>query len=1026
MSENYDKELMCIWAKKRETKGQFFWLPLKQHLEDTANVIEHLWGRWLSEGQRNFISAGITSSSQISFDGEEQQQKNNAKTAKNLAIFLAAVHDIGKATPAFCTKKGFSNSPDLDVILLEKLEGIGFTDIKYFDDKNADKSPHNIAGQYLLHEYGIEDDISSIIGAHHGKPVNDSYGISVNGSYLKQGAYLNNYYQDGESKFDSESEVHKKWDQLQRQVLKWALERSKFNSVNDLPDVSQSAQVLLWGLLTMADWIASNEAYFPLIYIEQCGVDNNFARINGYFKWSKSDVWEPKEIKDVSERYKARFGSESKPEFKPRDVQKSMAETVMNTEEPGIFILEATTGIGKTEAALIAAEELAYKTGRSGLFFGLPTQATSNGIFPRIVDWMRKLEKLEMAQNESTVKCDDLYECEMEDHNKSIRLCHGKAYLNEVFRSLASSINLDESENGISEDKSEKRISESEIIVNQWFSGRKTAVLDDFVVGTVDQLLMMSLKQKHLALRHLGLSKKVVIIDEVHAYDAYMSQYLKRTLQWLGAYKVPVILLSATLTAQSRLELLNAYQSGRIKNITDDLELKRFKENRSNLQFISNRYPIITYTDGYEVKQKSDFPKDADKEIRVRRISDEDLKDLLLDFSKRGGVIGVIVNTVKRAQLIGSQLLEMFGDETVDIIHSAFIATDRARKEEKLLKTIGKDGDRPKFKIIIGTQVLEQSLDIDFDVLITDLAPMDLLLQRIGRLQRHEIHRDVYYRDPTVYIMGLSESLEFDKGSSIVYGDYLLTKTQYYLLGTDIIKIPGDVSELVNKVYANEEEKMDIPEDLKGKYSEFKKKHEGKIKSLRKKVMAFQLSSPKEILSSSQIPSPTRIPSSSKTSNPTPNMSSSSAAKGSLVGWLKNDIPGDSDEKASAKVRDTEDTIEVIAVKKIGSGYGFFETDEDISKRVDEDSIAKELAKHTFTLPKLLSKKYNIDDTIKELEEYNSNNLREWQTSIWLKGSLGIIFDENDEFELAGVKLQYNEKLGVLYDMKGSDVFGQL
>ena len=404
MSEIFDEELMCIWAKKREANGQFFWLPLKQHLEDTANVIENLWDRWLSEGQRDFISAGITSTSQNSLDGEEQQQKNNAKTAKKLAIFLAAIHDIGKATPAFCTKKGFSNSPDLDSILIEKLEDIGFTDIKCFDDKNAGKSPHNIAGQYLLNEYGIEEDISSIIGAHHGKPVNDRYGISGDGSYLEQGAYLKNYYQNGESKFDSESETHKKWDKLQRQVLKWSLERGKFNSVNELPEVSQSAQVLLWGLLTMADWIASNEEYFPLINIEQYGVDNDFTRINGYFKWSKSDVWVPKEIKDVSERYKARFASESKLEFKPRDVQKSMAETVMNTEEPGIFILEATTGIGKTEAALVAAEQLAYKTGRSGLFFGLPTQATSNGIFPRIVDWMKKLEKLEMPQNDNTGK----------------------------------------------------------------------------------------------------------------------------------------------------------------------------------------------------------------------------------------------------------------------------------------------------------------------------------------------------------------------------------------------------------------------------------------------------------------------------------------------------------------------------------------------------------------------------------------------------------------------------------------------
>lgn len=1017
MSENFDEELMCIWAKKREANGQFFWLPLKQHLEDTANVIEHLWDRWISKGQRDFISAGITSKSQNSLDGEEQQQKNNAKTAKKLAIFLAAIHDIGKATPAFCTKKGYANSPSLDSILIDKLEDIGFADIRCFNDKDASKSPHNIAGQYLLHEYGIGENISSIIGAHHGRPVDNMFGINGNGSYLGQGAYLNNYYQNGESKFDSESETHKKWDKLQRQVLKWALERSKFNSVNDLPEVSQSAQVLLWGLLTMADWIASNEEYFPLIKIEQNGVDNNFTRINGYFKWSKSDVWEPKEIKNVSERYKARFGSESEPEFKPRDVQKSMAETVMNTKEPGIFILEATTGIGKTEAALIAAEELACKTGRSGLFFGLPTQATSNGIFHRIVDWMNKLEKQEMAQNDKIDKCDDLYECELEEHHKSIRLCHGKAYLNEVFRSLATSINIDESENGASE---------SEIIVNQWFSGRKTAVLDDFVVGTVDQLLMMSLKQKHLALRHLGLSKKVVIIDEVHAYDAYMSQYLKRTLQWLGAYKVPVILLSATLTAQSRMELLNEYQSGRAKNITDDSKLKRFKENRANLQLISNQYPIITYTDGYEVKQKTDFPKDADKEIWVRRISDENLKDLLDNFSKQGGVVGIIVNTVKRAQLIGSQLLEIFGDETVDIIHSAFIATERATKEEKLLKTIGKDGDRPKFKIIIGTQVLEQSLDIDFDVLITDLAPMDLLLQRIGRLQRHDIHRDVYYKEPTVYIMGLSEALEFDKGSSFVYGDYLLTKTQYYLPDTDIIKIPGDIPELVNKVYSSEDKNMDIPEDLKGKYLEVKKKHEEKIKSLKVKAMAFQLSSPTKILGSSKISSPTRVSGSSQISSSTPKNSSKSAAENSLIGWLKSGIPVDSEEKASAKVRDTEDTIEVIAVKKIDSGYGFFETDEDISGRINEDSIAKEIAKHTFTLPKLLSKNYNIDDTIRELEKYNLKHLEEWQTSTWLKGSLGIIFDENDEFILSGVKLKYSKKLGILYNMKGSDDFGQL
>lgn len=203
MSEIFNEKLMCVWAKKRETHGQFFWLPLKQHLEDTANVIECLWDRWLSEGQRSFISAGITSSSKISFDEEKKQQKHNAKTAKNLAIFLAAVHDIGKATPVFCTKKGFANSTYLDSILLDKLEDIGFADIRCFNDKDASKSPHNIAGQYLLNQHHIERDISSIIGAHHGRPVDDRPGFGADKNYLKQGAYLKNYYQNTESESET-------------------------------------------------------------------------------------------------------------------------------------------------------------------------------------------------------------------------------------------------------------------------------------------------------------------------------------------------------------------------------------------------------------------------------------------------------------------------------------------------------------------------------------------------------------------------------------------------------------------------------------------------------------------------------------------------------------------------------------------------------------------------------------------------------------------------------------------------------
>ncbi len=224
-------------------------------------------------------------------------------------------------------------------------------------------------------------------------------------------------------------------------------------------------------------------------------------------------------------------------------------------------------GIGKTEAALVAVEQLAYKSGRSGMFFGLPTQATSNGIFSRILEWLPKIKN-------------------DEDEVVTVRLAHGKAYLNEKFASLAKGIDIDGELNSC-------------VAVNEWFSGKKTAALDDFVVGTVDQFLMLALKQRHLPLRHLGFSKKVVVIDEVHAYDAYMSQYLMRSISWMGTYGVPVVILSATLPEERRVELIKSYMLG--------MGIKFTKEERAKISRLikTDAYPLITYNEGSSIFQKN-------------------------------------------------------------------------------------------------------------------------------------------------------------------------------------------------------------------------------------------------------------------------------------------------------------------------------------------------------------------------------------------------------------------------------------
>lgn len=909
-----------LWAKKDEREGRLYWLPLYVHLTDTMNVSRWLWTNWLSDSQRRFCISSISPSDE--------------EAASDMAAFLGAVHDIGKATPAFQIQKGFRNSPDLDRMLLEKLEQAGFSGIASLVLADPQKTHHSVAGEYLLsEEYQVKDDIGSIIGAHHGKPVDDRFSIT------DQCAYPANYFQSE----DRSSEIYGKWKQVQREIFQWALEESGTGSVEKLPELSKPAQVVYSGLLIMADWISSNSDYFPLIDISSEHMpDSNERFRKGITSWGKNLPLQIQSYPVMKELFECRFG------FEPRDFQKAVYETVSRIIKPGIIILEAPMGLGKTEAALAAAEIAAAKTGSSGLFFGLPTQATSNGMFGRVHEWLEKIT---------------------DDHNtnQSLRLCHGKAALNEEMNSLRrpaapQDINIDDRANG-------------SVFVNEWFSGRKKAALDDFVVGTVDGFLLTALKQKHLALRHLGFSKKTVIIDEVHAYDTYMQQYLEEAIRWMGAYGTPVILVSATLPQDRRKSLISAYLKG--------LGVKgREMQFPEEMSCNSSSYPLISYSEGKQVKVQAVASPVEDTVVFVNRMNEEELLEKTAGLLEGGGVVGIIVNTVRKAQKLGRECRERFGENTVDILHSAYIATDRVKKESGLVSMIGKHGKRPERRIIIGTQVIEQSLDIDFDVLITDLCPADLLLQRIGRLQRHNIDRPAMHKKPVVYVMGMSDRLDFEKGSEKVYGRYHLIRTQYFL--PDEIRIPSDIPVLVNKVYGDEE--PELAGELLSIYQESRKEMEALRKSKADKALTYRINEPRRMIRSDRY---------------------------NLIAWLKNPDHSDSEETAAAQVRDISETIEVIALKKTGRGYGTFEKEEDISCRITETQTAKELAAQTIRLPHYVTIRKGIQATIDALEEYNMKFLSDWQEQPWLKGSLGIIFDENGRFELNGVQLKYDNEFGI-------------
>ena len=912
-----------FWAKKQDNNGSFEWLPLYIHLIDTKNVVAFLYDHWLSESQRRLINKSISS------DDED--------IGKKLAMFVGACHDLGKATPAFQLKKGYANSSDLDSVLIEKLANDGFDGI--FDSKlaSANKSHHSLASQYLLEKYGVNRDIAVIVGAHHGSPV------EVASQVDNQFAYPSNYYQNE----NKNNQIHKLWEDNQREILLRALETTGFKDIKSLPYINQVGQVILTGLLIMADWIASNTKYFPLVSVyEDTEFDTSNRAYNGLNAWIKTEIWQSPYKIDYIEEFKERFmtGNDS---FYPNHYQDKFIHTIINTDDPGILVFEAPMGIGKTEAALFGLEVLAQKKDASGMYFALPTQATSNGIFPRVERWLESVAK------------------EFED-KLSIRLIHGKAYLNETFNDLAKNINQDDyTEN-------------SNVIVNEWFSGRKSAILDDFIVGTIDQFLLMALKQKHLFLRHLGFSKKVVIIDEVHAYDAYMNQYLYQALKWLGAYDVPVIILSATLPAGKREELVKQYLLG--KGIAKKKQIHERNVARDS-------YPLITYNDGSTIKYEDKFTKSKAKEIKVINEDEENLLSLLENLYNQGGNIGIIVNTVKKAQELAKEVEEVLGTDSFEIIHSRFIDSQRIEKEDQLLKMIGKKANRPQQKIYIGTQVIEQSLDIDFDVMITELAPIDLILQRAGRLQRHDIKRSEYYIEPILYVVGTSASFDFDKGSASVYSPYLLARSQYFL--PDSIIIPDDLSKLVQKVYSEDE--IHLSDDLKEKYHKFKKEHEIMIDRKENRAKVFRIGNPdREFLDDEGE---------------------------TIMGWLNNSNAVITEE-TFAQVRDSKETIEVIALQKNENGIGLFGTDYDIMNKIEDYYFSKKIASNTLKLPQVLSKKYNVIQTIEFLEKYNLKYLSGFQKSVWLRGSLGIIFNENGIFEIGDCILKYSIKYGLSYERK--------
>ena len=649
-------------------------------------------------------------------------------------VFVVALHDLGKATPAFQVLW-----PECRVWL----------EPEYSFDKVC-KVPHGTAGYRLVRDAlvgrGVDWDaahgLAQAVCAHHGSFAT-SIALDRADSPRVQGAG--------------------RWDEAREDLVKGI---AGLLSLDGAPPTRgafiHADQLLIAGLTSVADWIGSNAdcfVYQPLPVDCDAYFQDARVRAQGALDRAGFRRLTPTPVRTFGQLF---------PPHAPRRLQIAVGEVVAAiAEAPALLIIESPMGEGKTEAALYAAELLAARFGTQGLFVGLPTQATANQMLTRLAEFLQRTNTTAGAE---------------------LHLVHGNAALSDSYEELKLNDIWGQSAGAT-------------VAASEWFTRSKRALLASNSVGTADQALLGVLNVRHAFVRLFGLAGKTVILDEVHAYDTYTSTLLATLVAWLGAMGANVIILSATLPAARRGELVSAF-SGR--GVAEAVA-----------------YPRITWCAGDTARAMRTLPHRPGTRVRIEKLPGDltIIAKRLWERLDKGGTAAWICNTVRRAQQ-AYEAVQQWRPATqqeakIDMLHARYPHGVRSEREQRICAAYGKGTThRPACGIVIGTQVLEQSLDLDFDYMVSDIAPVDLVIQRMGRLHRHDRGPRPTGQDA---IMGVAmpdgDGLDFSQLAG-VYDEEVMLRS-WLVLQRDEINLPDDLELLVESVYG--EDAPTIPDEWRGK-----------------------------------------------------------------------------------------------------------------------------------------------------------------------------------------------------------------
>ncbi|MFC8719517.1 type I-E CRISPR-associated protein Cse1/CasA [Kitasatospora sp. NPDC057198] len=756
---------ILVWGKEEGLSKAY---PLICHLLDTAAVAGALWDAVPGAPLRARLAG--------EFGVDEVE-------ARRLVMMWAGLHDLGKIIPSF-----------------QGLVGVEFAkltaDPGYVEASGSVYARHEAATHWglveLLKAWGYPAEgrrvrswpahqVAQLLGGHHG-----CFERALQRKELEHpSAYLPGL--GGAAKWAEQRAAHAE-----------AVRRIVGGGAVPVGGLSGWAAVVVLGLVVAADWLASQvEVIEGRVPAEGWVADEGALRAHFEVAVAGAGGW-------VAEAGLGRAGFpereiEAMFDFeKANPLQRGLArELPALVEGPGLVLVTAPTGDGKSEAALFAASVLARASGAGGLYFALPTMATADAMFERV----RKFADRNL------------------EGERGVMLLHGMARLSPLFGMGEES--KGEVAGGAGVGRGEERGLSARggtaTEAAQWLWASKRGLLAPLAVGTVDQALTGVLPVRYGFLRLFGLANKVVVVDEAHAYGPWMHSLLVRLLEWLGALRAPVVLLSATLTGRAASSLVEAYRRG--AGFVDraviepcypgwlfvDAATGKVSEPRAVESDRERKLTVQCRPVRWDVHEGDAPAKDSRREALV---------ELLAPVVDGGGCVLVCCTTVEEAQRTFLFLREEFPELAareggLRLLHSRFPAFERERISRECEEAFGKESGKGvrAGSVLVATQVVEQSLDLDFDLVVSDLAPLAQLLQRAGRGWRHEREERPGWvgaglRLVVLEPVGEHGGVRVPPSWGSVYDGSLLVRTSTLLAGLEgPVAVPGDVQGLVDAVY---------------------------------------------------------------------------------------------------------------------------------------------------------------------------------------------------------------------------------